>query len=93
MDSRYVFLSYSHDNKVIADIVEAALISAGVSCWIDHTGIRAAENYNSAIDRAIEDCSVFLALLSKSYVDKYYCEHEFNFRSTKIIYVFLLCWP
>ena len=78
MDSRYVFLSYSHDNKVIADIVEAALISAGVSCWIDHTGIRAAENYNSAIDRAIEDCSVFLALLSKSYVDKYYCEHEFN---------------
>ena len=78
MDSQYVFLSYSHDNKALADIVEAALINAGISCWIDHNGIRAAENYNAAIDLAIEDCSVFLALLSKSYIDKYYCEHEFN---------------
>ena len=75
MDSQYVFLSYSHDNKALADIVEAALINAGISCWIDHNGIRAAENYNAAIDLAIEDCSVFLALLSKSYIEKYYFEN------------------
>ena len=78
MDRQYVFLSYSHDDQAIADIVLKKLQDAGIPCWVDHEKIRGGQNYIAAIDPAVEDCAVFLPLLSKSYVDKNYCEHEFN---------------
>lgn len=78
MDTQYIFLSYSHENKDVACKIQQKLMHEGIPCWIDQYGIRTAENYNAAIDKAIDGCSIFLAMLSKSYIEKYYCEHEFN---------------
>lgn len=78
MDKPYIFLSYSHDDGEIVEKIQARIEEAGFECWVDQYGIRAAENYNRAIDLAIDDCVVFLAFLSRSYLEKYYCEHEFN---------------
>ena len=71
-----VFLSYSHDDRV--EKIAALISDAGFSCWIDKERLRAQEPYNPAIDIAIDQATVFVAFLSKTYVNKAYCIREFN---------------
>lgn len=73
-----VFLSYSHDDRALAEKIAEFIRISGVSCWIDKDRLRAQENYNAAIDNAIDDSIVFIAFLSKTYVNKPYCIHEFD---------------
>ena len=60
----YVFLSYSHNDKDMIDKIYKALSYMGFHCWIDEK-IRAMENFNSVIEEAIENCTVFLSFFSK----------------------------
>lgn len=78
MDKSYVFLSYSHDDQVIADYILDRLTSAGISCWIDHQKIRGGDKYNAKLDAAVTGCSLFIPLLSGSYLEKGYCAWEFD---------------
>lgn len=73
-----VFLSYSHDDRVMVEKIAALISDAGFSCWIDKERLRAQEPYNPAIDIAIDQATVFVAFLSKTYVNKAYCIREFN---------------
>lgn len=73
-----VFLSYSHNDRVQAEKIAVKISEAGFSCWIDKDKLRAQENFNSAIDMAVDRAIVFIALLSKTYVSKPYCIHEFD---------------
>lgn len=73
-----VFLSYSHDDRVVVEKIAALISDAGFSCWIDKERLRAQEPYNPAIDIAIDQATVFVAFLSKTYVNKAYCIREFN---------------
>lgn len=73
-----VFLSYSHDDRVVVEKIAALISDAGFSCWIDKERLRAQEKYNSAIDLAIDNSIAFIAFLSKTYVNKPYCIHEFD---------------
>ncbi|HET9136718.1 MAG TPA: FlgO family outer membrane protein [Candidatus Kapabacteria bacterium] len=61
-----VFISYSsHDHDKAAKLTER-LREAGLSVWIDETNISAATQWSSEIVKAIEDCKVFVILLSPS---------------------------
>lgn len=73
-----VFLSYSHDDRAVVEQIAPMLQAAGFSCWIDGERLRAQERFNVAIDEAIDGSIVFLAFLSKTYVEKPYCAHEFD---------------
>lgn len=73
-----VFFSYSHDDSELVEKIAERIQNAGFSCWIDKQRLRAQERFNSAIDEAIDDAIVFLAFLSKTYVNKPYCIHEFD---------------
>jgi len=73
----YVFLSYSHNDKDMIDKIYKTLSYMGFHCWIDEK-IRAMENFNSVIEEAIENCTVFLSFFSKSYVEKPYCQLEYD---------------
>lgn len=73
-----VFLSYSHNDSALVERIADLIRASGFSCWIDKDKLRAHENYNSAIDSAIDKSIVFIAFLSKTYVNKPYCIHEFD---------------
>ena len=64
-----IFLSYSHDDRIIVEEIACHLQSMGFHCWIDKDMIRANDPYNQKIIAAIDNCSVFICFLSKTYVD------------------------
>lgn len=73
-----VFLSYSHNDSALVERIADSICAAGFSSWIDKDELRAQENFNAAIDSAIDKSIVFIAFLSKTYVNKPYCIHEFD---------------
>ncbi len=73
-----VFLSYSHDDSILVEKIAEKISETGFSCWIDKDKLRAQENFNAAIFDAIDKADVFIAFLSKTYVNKPYCTREFD---------------
>lgn len=68
-----VFISYSRDDL---DFVENEIVSEiekinGVNCWLDIHDIEAgAESFPDVIKQGMEDCFIFLIMLSKSSMQK-----------------------
>src|SRR5258705_1116980 len=63
MDQR-VFISYSSQDKAIADRVCEALENAGVSCWIAPRNIDPGADFPNAIMQAIATSQLLVALLT-----------------------------
>lgn len=76
-ESPYVFLSYSHNDRKKVEVIYRFLEEAGFHCWIDDR-IRAMVNFNTAIREAIENCHLFLIFCSDSYMEKDYCQKEYD---------------
>lgn len=77
-ESPDIFLSYSHDDKEIVEKIATLLADAGFKCWIDSKNLRQNDEYSQEIGEAITKCVVFIAFLSKSYVNKTFCPWEFG---------------
>src|SRR5690242_17075129 len=61
-----VFISYAHkDQEIVLPFVEQ-LQQAGVSLWIDQSGIAGATLWSHEIVEAIEGCQLFLLMLSQA---------------------------
>ena len=58
--------SYSSNDRAIADAVVERLESGGVRCWIAPRDIGAGEDWSGAIPPAIDECAVFILILSPS---------------------------
>lgn len=61
-----VFLSFANEDRPVAEALKAALESAGVDVWLDQDDLRAGDDYEIRIRRAIEQCGLFVALLSRN---------------------------
>src|SRR5882724_1466291 len=59
-----IFISYSSKDKESADQLAELLISAGLSVWIDQSGIDVATSWSAEIFDAIESCKAFIVMLS-----------------------------
>ncbi len=59
-----IFISYSSKDKESADQLTELLVSAGLSVWIDQSGIDAATSWSKEIVHAIDGCKAFVVLLS-----------------------------
>jgi adenylate cyclase len=59
-----IFISYSSRDKEKADQLTELLASAGLSVWIDQSGIDVATSWSGEIVDAIEGCKAFVVLLS-----------------------------
>ena len=59
-----IFISYSSKDKEKADQLSELLASAGLSVWIDRSGIDVATSWSGEIVDAIEGCKAFVVLLS-----------------------------
>jgi DNA-binding beta-propeller fold protein YncE len=61
-----VFISYSSNDKPIADATCAALESANIRCWIAPRDISPGRDYGESIIDAIEGAKIFVLILSGS---------------------------
>jgi TolB-like protein/cytochrome c-type biogenesis protein CcmH/NrfG len=59
-----IFISYSRKDSAQAEQLAELLASAGLSCWIDKSGIDFAASWSKEIVQAIDACKAFLVLLS-----------------------------
>jgi len=59
-----IFISYSSKDREQAEQLTELLASAGLSVWIDQSGIEAAESWSESIVDAIDSCKAFIVMLS-----------------------------
>jgi len=83
-----VFISYSSQDKAIADRVCGALENAGVSCWIAPRDIEAGADFPSAIIHAITEARVLVVLLTSTALASPHIlseiDHAFNERKRMV---------
>jgi regulation of enolase protein 1 (concanavalin A-like superfamily) len=60
-----VFISYSSQDKTVADAVCATLENRKIRCWIAPRDVPPGQPYATALVNAINDCKVFVLVLSK----------------------------
>jgi hypothetical protein len=60
-----VFISHSSKDKAIADKVCDFLEANGISCWIAPRDVTPGKNYGLAIIDAIDECAVFVLILTR----------------------------
>ena len=61
---RTVFISHSSKDKAIGDEVCRFLEANGISCWIAPRDVTPGKNYGAAIVEAIDECAVFVLVLT-----------------------------
>src|SRR5947207_5981583 len=61
---RIVFISHSSEDKAVADGLCTFLEGNGVACWIAPRDVTPGKNYGAAILDAIDECRVFVLILS-----------------------------
>jgi hypothetical protein len=61
-----VFLSYASEDRPVVEALRTALESAGVDVWFDRNALQAGDDYEAKIKRNIENCSLFVPILSRS---------------------------
>jgi uridine kinase len=68
--SKKVFISYAKEDAEIAERLYVDLKRCGVQTWLDSENLLPGQNYKLTIEKAIEECSYFIALLSSNSVSK-----------------------
>jgi hypothetical protein len=59
-----VFISYSNEDKAIADAVCAALEAENIRCWIAPRDVQAGRPYSGQITQAIREARILLLILT-----------------------------
>jgi hypothetical protein len=61
-----VFVSYSKQDKVVADAVVSALEHKGIRCWYAPRDIKPSADWGDSITEAISECKIVLLIFSKN---------------------------
>ena len=59
-----VFISYAHEDRYIALPLFERLRAAGINVWLDENNLESGAEYEQHIRRAINNCKVFMPILS-----------------------------
>lgn len=73
-----VFLSHNHQDKIRVHQIAAHLNDNLIECWIDRDGLQAGDKLKPEIRSAIEESEIFIAFLSKAYLESAWCKEEFR---------------
>ena len=82
----FIFISYSHkDSDLVYPIIDC-LLARGYRVWYDDS-IYAGTNFVKALAEKIEQCAVFIAMLTPNYTDSAMCVAELRhaFRKNKTL--------
>ena len=78
----YIFVSYSHqDMDRVLPIIQKWM-SDGFRVWYDD-GISPGTEWPEVIARHLNDCALFVAFMSNSYMDSFNCKREIDFAVRK----------
>src|ERR1035437_7726542 len=78
-----IFISYSREDAAQAEQLAELLASAGLSCWIDKSGIDLATSWSREIVQAIDGCKAFVVLLSTSSIESINVQKEVSLAAEK----------
>jgi TolB-like protein len=78
-----IFISYSSLDKEKADQLSELLASAGLSVWIDRSGLEVSTSWSKEIVQAINECKAFIVLLSQASVESHNVIKEVSLASEK----------
>ncbi len=87
-----IFISYARKDKDEVYPVLEFLEKNGYECWIDKYGIESGDQFKKVIITAINQCEVFLYMLSGNSVNSEWVEKEYSYakrKSKRIIPFFL----
>jgi hypothetical protein len=59
-----VFLSYAHEQRPVAEEVNVSLSVRGYDVFFDRSNLKAGVGYDAAIQKAVEECDLFVFLIS-----------------------------
>jgi hypothetical protein len=71
-----VMISYRTPDRSTADELFALLKSAGLSPWMDYTGIEPGSRWRDELMKELVVCDAFVALLTREYVHSEHCRME-----------------
>ena len=76
MSTETIFVSYSSDDRPFALGLVKELQSLGANVWIDQLGIGLGENWDNAIENALEKSETFMLILSPTSVESQNVQDE-----------------
>jgi hypothetical protein len=78
--SRYlrprVFISYSSDDRIFAEKIDATLERSGIEAWYAEEGLRASAEWNQRINDELRRCDAVIVLISKASNNSLYVKGE-----------------
>lgn len=79
-----VFISYSRKDIAIVDSIKRTIDNSGVICWMDLNNIKSGSyNFNKDITDGINNCKIFLFMLSKNSQNSEYATNEIDLAKDK----------
>lgn len=97
--SGYIFLSYPHEDFSIVFQIFTHLVESGYNVWLDNKNLYSSDIYEEKIRTALDNCTVFMPILSKQVsedladnnLSRFYLRKEWNRakerRSLKTVHV------
>ena len=73
-----IFISYSHQDKQVANMVLGILEQNGIKCWIDYRDALPGNSFAASIVHAIKECKFFVLLLSTASGESPHVLNEVN---------------
>lgn len=74
-----VFLAHAEEDDTVSDRVRRNLMREGFTVWVSKTDIQTGAEFQTAIDRGIEEADNIVYLLSPDAIQSPYCQHELNY--------------
>jgi len=81
-NEKYVFVSFSRQDKQKAFPIIEQLVNDGYRVWFDE-GLDFGSEWTETVARRIDDCEAYMVLLSDSAVNSHNCRQEINFAIRK----------
>lgn len=75
----YTFISYSSDIKRIAGKIKMYLDTYDFNCFLAHEDIPPQTVWPAEIVKALEECDLFLPLLTPEFTTSFFCQQETGF--------------
>lgn len=94
INSKNIFISYSHENSKLADAIKNQLEQMGFIVFLAHKDIKISYKWLDKIISELNGCNVFVGLVTKSYTESTYCLEELGFALAldKKIFNFCINW-
>ena len=92
MENKYAFISYKSDDFEEACWVKKVLIENGISCWMAPDSIPGGSSYADEIDDAINNCTVFVLVLSEKAQQSKWVKKELDraINTSKLVLPFMI---